>query len=245
MIDVVWKISSNGKWGQHECLRYSIRSVVKNFKDLGKICIVGTKPEWASDEIYHIPAEDIYKKNKDASIIEKLILACKDNSLSSNIINISDDQLIIHPINSSFLRPFTIDSDLRRMSSKKGISKYGLRVQNTISALKKNGITNPHCYEIHCPVLINKQKYIEVMQKFDYSRGVGMVGNSLYFNSITNNGEYPIENYRAFFKRNPTTSQIISECRGKLFLGYQRRALNKNLKEYLKQRFPDKSIYEK
>lgn len=241
--DVVWKISSNGKWGSHECLRYSIRSVVKNFKDLGKIVIVGTKPDWIQN-IHFIPCDDPYKKNKDVNITNKLILAASQDWITPDFVNISDDQLIIHPINSSFLRPFTIDSDLRRMTNSKKTSKYGLRVKNTINVLKSHGLPT-HCYECHVPMLLNKEKYIEALSKFDYTKGVGLCGNTIFFNYLGDNGEQPVENVRAFIRKGLPMSKIITECRGKLFLGYQRRALNNNLKNYLKQRFPEKSIYEK
>lgn len=239
-IDAVYKISSNGKWGSHECLRYSIRSVSKNFKDLGRIVIVGTKPDWIQN-IHFIPCDDPFKKNKDANITNKLLLAASQDWITSDFVNISDDNVIIHPINLSFFRAYTINSDLRRMERGRGISKYGLRVKNTISALKNNGIENPNFYDCHIPMLINKEKFKEIFEKYDR----GLCANTIYYNNLINNGEQPVENVRAFIRKGLPMSKIITECRGKLFLGYQRRGLNNNLKTYLKQRFPEKSIYEK
>ena len=79
------------------------------------------------------------------------------------------------------------------------------------------------------------------MSKYDK----GLCANTLYFNNMLDNGEQPIENIRCFIKRSYTIGQIITACRGKLFLGYQKRALNNNLKEYLRNTFNQKSIYEK
>lgn len=243
-LSVVFKVGSANKWGGNEKLelKYAIRSVVKNFKDLKEVVIVGTKPDWFIG--YHIPCDDPFKDNKDSNIILKILKVCADERISENFMNISDDQLIIYPINSSLFKPWTIDSDLRRMGKAKKASKYGMRVLTTLSTLKKEGLPT-HIYESHCPVILNKEKYKEILSKYDFTHGKGYVGNTLYFNNILNNGEQPVENVRGFIKKNMTMGQIITECKGKLFLGYQRRALNENLKNYLKQKFPEKTIYEK
>ena len=97
MIDVVYKLGIGSKFNNKE-LKYSLRSL-KNFKNLGTIYIVGEKPHWIDkDIVVHIPASDPYAVNKDANLIQKLMLACNDFNLSEYFLNFSDDQLILKPI---------------------------------------------------------------------------------------------------------------------------------------------------
>ena len=79
-IDVVYKLGLNPDWGNYEELRHSLRSLC-NFENLGNVFIVGQKPDWIQ-EVIHIPALDSYKRNKDANLINKLILACSNPLLS-------------------------------------------------------------------------------------------------------------------------------------------------------------------
>lgn len=240
--DVVWKIGDKNKWGNKEELRYSIRSIVKNFKDLRNIVIVGTLPNWIQN-VKHIPFSDDYS-SKDINIIRKLLAVCDDAEVSDNFVNISDDQLIIYPIGTSLLKAYTINSDIRRIPSSKFKNEYARRITSTLETLKKEGLPI-NLYEGHIPYLLNKIKYKQILSKYDFAKGNGLCGNTLYFNNFLNIGEQPVENVRAFIKLNCPTSQLIAKSRGKLFFGYQKRALSKTLKEYLKNKFPEKTIYEK
>lgn len=82
MIDVVYKLGNGSRFDDAE-LRYSLRSL-SNFRDLGKIYVVGKKPAWIKNVI-HIPAGDPYKSNKDANIINKIILAATHSDITANI----------------------------------------------------------------------------------------------------------------------------------------------------------------
>lgn len=242
-IDVVWKVGERSKWGNKEELRYSIRSVVKNFKDLRNIVIVGTLPDWIQN-VKHIPFPDEYK-NSDINIIRKLLAVCDDPEVTENFVNISDDQLIIYPIGAGLLKPYTINSDIRRIpTGTKYKNDYAKRVLATLETLKKEGLPT-NMYEGHIPYILNKTTYKNILSKYDFTKGHGLCGNTLYFNNFINVGEQPVENVRAFIKQNMPTSKLIEKSAGKIFFGYQRKALSETLKSYIKGKFTEKTIYEK
>src|ERR1035438_10130107 len=91
-VDVVYKLGS-GSDNNNDELRYSLRSLSK-FRDLGKVYIVGYKPDFIQNVI-HIPMEDIFKSNKDANLIEKLSAAAKCPDISDCFLNMSDDQIFL------------------------------------------------------------------------------------------------------------------------------------------------------
>ena len=113
-VDLVYKIGSKCDWSNYEELRYSIRSAMENFEDLGKIYIIGNSPEWIDkNHVIYIPCEDPYKRNKDANLINKLILACSNERLSNSFVNMSDDMFFLKNIkfvriNRIMLNEFTI-----------------------------------------------------------------------------------------------------------------------------------------
>jgi hypothetical protein len=74
-IDVVYTLGTESSWQDNE-LRYSLRSLERNFPDLGRVWIVGHKPAWLTG-VVHIPMADVHKQNKDANLIDKILAACR------------------------------------------------------------------------------------------------------------------------------------------------------------------------
>jgi hypothetical protein len=175
MLDVVYKLGTKCGIKNYEELRYSLRSL-ENLSGLGRVFIIGVKPDWVTNVI-HYSFPDSYTQNKDANLINKILFACTRSILSEEFLNFSDDQYLIKPVSiEDFREPPHCDH------KPGGIAKWFQRMDNTIAALAKAGKPGV-CYEAHCPYLINKKEY-PVVLKYNYGEGVGMCGNSLYFNSI-------------------------------------------------------------
>ena len=68
--DVVYFLGSESANQDWE-LRYSLRSIARNFLDLRKVFIVGHKPRWLTG-VEHLAVPDRYTNNKDANLIDKL-----------------------------------------------------------------------------------------------------------------------------------------------------------------------------
>jgi hypothetical protein len=172
VLDVVYKIGSKPNLKNYEELRYSIRSL-KNIP-LRNIFIIGKKPDWITGVIHHDLA-DPYKHNKDANLINKILFACTLPELGSHFLNMSDDQYILKPMTpQDFVNP---PESTHLYKPQRGVRWYD-RAKNTMT---KSGFTT--LFEAHCPYMIEKSKYAVVLN-YDYGEGVGMLGNTLYFNSI-------------------------------------------------------------
>ena len=60
-MDIVYIIGKGSKWNNQE-LKYSLRSIAKYGINIGKVFIVGYKPNFVSDEVIYIPCDDIGEK---------------------------------------------------------------------------------------------------------------------------------------------------------------------------------------
>ena len=241
-IDVCYKIGWDKKWKDYECLRYSIRSAAKNFKNLRNVVIVGELPDWASSEIVHIKAHDPYK-DKDSNIIHKLLITSREESISDDFVNMSDDQFFLQPVNLEQLYPYNLDSDLEKMAAVKKVSPYGKKIQNTLRILGEQGLPT-HDYECHIPMLINKAKYLEILSSYAYDKDM-LCGNTIYFNNLEHFKEIPVENVRAYFRRQTNKNNIERLTKGKLFLNLKKTALNEPMKNFIQGNFPEKTKYER
>lgn len=240
--DVVYKLGSGSKHDNLE-LRYSLRSL-QNFKDLGKVYIVGFLPQWITNVI-HMPLEDVFLHNKDGNLVNKIILAGSHSDITTEFINMSDDQVFLIPCTyEDFTIPY-YDNKLINFTPEQKLNRWKTRLRNTVNALQGKGLT-ANCYEAHIPTLINKNDYLKSVFQYPYPEGQGMCGNTLYFNTIKKLGKSLPDNFATRLEDPIVSYQALEElCNGRLHLNYSENATNENLLLYLKNNFSEKSIYEK
>lgn len=244
MIDVIYKLGVGSKFEDKE-LRYSLRSL-SNFKDLGNVFIIGHQPNWINyDHIIHIQAQDCYLSNKDANLINKIILACLDNRLSDQFLHFSDDQVLLQQVDKVFFeRPLVDNSHISNITGPgKKLNRWQQRLQNTVNKLKERGYQY-NCYEAHIPYLIDKNKYPGVLFRYDYGFDRGYCGNTLYFNTTKAHGKDKRECDVARIEKQHSLEQLIKFCDNKLIFNYTDGAINQDLFVFLQKQFPNKSKYE-
>ena len=136
-------------------LRYSMRSLqnVKNWN--GEVFVCGDKEDWFSDQITvidtfkrsHIKAEDV--RNKMRAIIA-------DKRVPDDFLFFNDDFFITEPTE---IKPL-YDGKLKSFA---GFNTWLRAKSDTRDYLITQGIEDPKNYELHVPIIINKQKYTSVL----------------------------------------------------------------------------------
>jgi len=239
-MDVVYPISGGyhgkkklgSKWDDNE-LRYSLRSLDQHFTNMGRVFIVGHKPEWLTG-VVHLPAEDTHRRNKDANLIDKVLLACR-SGVSSTFLRLSDDQCLLKEWDGLNAR------HMGNATGRKG-GKWWRRMRRTCDYLQSHGRPT-YFYDCHAPAPVDRDTFIQVAGEADYQTPPGMCINTLYFNSVgiprTNmNGQ------KAAFHRPTKSKRLRRGVRGKLFLGYSEKGTNEAMKQFLQERFPTPSRFE-
>lgn len=159
--DLVYIVKKDEK---NEDLRYSLRSVEK-FVPHNKIWIVGYKPSWVTN-VEYLPV--IQNGNKWNNSITNILAACNCTKISKEFILMNDDFFAIKPI-SNLLDSINVSLGLLQNAvneheAKKSDSAWGKAFKYVNELLKDLNIEEPYYnYESHTPLLINKQKYLEVM----------------------------------------------------------------------------------
>jgi hypothetical protein len=240
-MDVVYPISGGwhgkkrlgSKWNDNE-LRYSLRSLEQNLQGMGRVFIVGHKPEWLTGVI-HLPAEDVHRRNKDANLIDKVLLACR-SGVSETFLRLSDDQCLLQPWDGLDVW------HMGEASGRRG-GKWWRRCQRTCDYLKSMGRPT-YFYDCHVPAPVDRDSFAKVMDSTDYQPPPGMCINTLYFNSIDIPREQ-MAGQKAAFHRATKLRRIRRTVRDKLFLGYGEAGTNEAMKRFLQQRFPEPSRFER
>jgi len=236
-MDVIIPHNTSSYWECNE-LRYCLRALETNFMDLRDIYIVGDSPAWTK-KVINFPAEDVYKNNKGACIINKILSSIDAKFISDDFLFCSDDQIMLKPMFKEDIHPYyTYDLIGNRFN---GYNKFWKKcLVNTRRALRKEKLPCLN-YETHTPKIINKSLFKSVMDKYDWVN-VQYPTHSLYFNNIIKNPIKMPDNYRAFFNQEGMDLSVLDN---KSFLGFNDIGLSWKLQNKLEELFPYKSRYEK
>lgn len=166
--DIVYILGTGSKWFNNE-IRYSIRSLEKNLKNRGRIFIVGEWPHFLDTKrVIHIPAVDP-AHHKLLNAMHKIRLACIDRRVSEEFILMNDDFFFLKSTDKiTHYNMGTLKEGEENHRTKTGY--YYRAIKETIEYLEKAGVKDPVSYELHYPMVINKEKFLEVIEPLYYAQ---------------------------------------------------------------------------
>ena len=245
LIDVVYPIGTGSRWDNNE-LRFSLRAIEKYGRNVGKIVIVGVLPDFLDNQVIHIPVKDFFSPsvNADGNIIKKVLAACTDMRISEDFLFINDDHILLKEIKLNEVPNFHKGNMNEYQENYWKLNYWRSRLKKTRDTLNKMGLTAYH-FDCHTPIICNKKKFIEAMEKFNYSEGVGLTMKSLYGNLYykDNCKLLSYEKKTIFVKFDEL--QIDARLKHAQFLSFNDTGLNESLKIWLFKKFPEESKWEK
>lgn len=241
-IDAVYVLGPGSVWGADNELRFSLRALSENAVDLGRVFIAGVLPPWAVN-VTHIPADDIYRHNRDANIFHKTKLACECPEISDEFLFINDDHFLTGVISCAELPPFSkgcLSNNSKMFTARAG--SYLRRLKRTYNELKSRKLSTWH-YDIHCPIRFNKRKWLETMGQYEWNTEYGgFVMKSLYGNTL-GLGYHHMSDCK--IKTPHKEDEILEKTTGRWVFSVGDDGLNGACKNILRKMFPKPSIYEK
>jgi hypothetical protein len=238
--DVVYVLGTGSNWRNNE-IRFSLRSVDKNLKGIGKIWIVGKKPPFVKN-VNHVPYPDELANNADGNIIRKVLRVCQEESLTENFLFINDDHLIMKEVMAGEIPPYrkmdmaNLPDEYFQDNSWRG------RLWRTKNILLKMGYTAYH-FDCHVPIVFNKKIFPEVISKFNYEKDTGYTMKSLYGNVIHPDAP-ELKGRKVVIFRPYVLSDIKDKVKGRAFVAFNDDGLKVQLKEWLYRQFPEPCRFE-
>lgn len=153
-IDLVYILGTGSRWNDNE-IRYSLRSVQNYFPNVGKVFIIGECPDWATN-IIHIKAPNKYD-NKLLNARMKYLEAATNKQISENFILMNDDFFFLKEVKKipNYSRG-TIEEMMKQHPTKNGY--YYRSLWDTHKRLDGMGIKDSIDFEVHAPIIFNKEK---------------------------------------------------------------------------------------
>jgi hypothetical protein len=172
------------KDGDNEELRYSIRSVMASFPD-AKVWVVGGKPSWYSGNFIFIQQ----RSAKYINAVNNLKAICSSEEISEEFVLMNDDFYIVEKINS--VETFHGGLLLDKINTYKKITQqsgYIFKLEKTFDKLRDLRMTSPLDYELHVPMVMEKQKLKTVLK-----HGSEFLWRSMYGNMFNVGGEEMVD----------------------------------------------------
>lgn len=238
-VDVVIPLAGDTT-GNFEELKYCLRSIDKNVKDLGQVYILGPyQPRWLQRAKF-LYIDDPHKRNKDANIINKVLTAIRVFNLG-NFIFWSDDQVLIQETYLGNMPPVYNIRPPDAFRAKEG-NRWHARVGNTFDYLESRDIHLPYNYESHVPQRYDGQKVLEVMKDVDYGKLPGYSINTLFMGLLGVTGGINQNAIKATSEANyDNLTQLNDRI---LFYGYDTAGFKLKAREMVSKMFPDKCRFE-
>lgn len=181
-MDILYIVGNGSKHDNAE-LRYSLRSICKYGKNIGKVIVAGQPPEWLSDEVETLKVEDKYnyKHNNILNCIEHVVDA---NMVHGDFLYSSDDHFYIKEVDFDKY-PFYIKSNHLRNNVEKtdAFYRYHASLVETGQLLRNNGFDDAN-FSQHCNTHMNAdiiKSHKEMLHK-SYEMPLGAEPTSLVMN---------------------------------------------------------------
>ena len=236
--DIVIPLGSGSRYNNFE-LRMALRSIACYAMNVRDIYIVSAAlPDWVCN-VKTLNVPDRHLHNKDANIIDKLLAAAMLPELSGKFLFWSDDQLALHRFDAAQL---PISCNPRKYEHFRSNKVWHRRMRNSFEYLHKQHISLQCNFDTHLPMPVKKELFIQAMRQADYSTEPGYCVNTLYC-GLTRQQGFIEQKHLKYTAETPEKLNKLPE--DKLFLGYNDNAMQSDLPELLKIRFPEKCKYEK
>lgn len=235
MIDVIVPMNNRSEWNNNE-LRYALRSAEQVLGDIiRRVFIIGTLPN-SIKNVVHVPFRD--KSTFPATnIYRKLMNICLHHDVSDGFIFMADDQYLLNGFMfdaAYYSQP--LEDELRYHPN----PIYKRTLRNTLQALLDLGKPTMN-YDIHLPLLMNKQVFIEAMRQVDWVRqDYGYCIKSLYCNIAEVHG---VKTFDAKVRSGQTLEYYHEFMKTRVGISSSDH-VNQDFKNLLNQLYPKKSKYE-
>lgn len=252
-MDVVIPLIKDTYWGD-ESIRYTLRSIEENYKDCGKVIIIGHRPSWLdTDKVVWIKHDNQHLKDKIRNfraydISCKLSIVVDIREISNPFLYTYDDVCFLKPVHDDeFFQPLAYSERVNPNGSA-NTAKWRRLLMNTLEMCRKEGYTTYH-YETHLPRAFEKRNLKELIEDFNLKRNPYLF-SSLYYNKYF--GGVPkfltrdMPSYKASFLHRINEPHIVDALiKGRTFLNYDDQGLTPLLQEKIKSFYPKKSSYER
>ena len=152
--------------GKNVELVYSLRSVEKNFP-YKRIIFYGGKPDGITPDLHVSVNQD--QQTKWQNVRKMMTIACQDDDITPNFWLFNDDFFVMRKQKEP--KNYYDGTLAGRIAQIEKVvfgrrTNYSNQLRHLAETLKEAGIEKPLNYAVHMPMLINRKKMLETLEKY-------------------------------------------------------------------------------
>lgn len=220
----------------NEELRYSLRSLEKNFKGINKVWFYGGKP------MYFHPDKQVIVNQKGPTkwdnVRNMMRSIAENDDITEDFVLFNDDFFVMKPVETlPAYRYKTIESLCEWVEKQRNLnhpSSYTNNLRDVAEELKEAGLPT-YNFALHLPIIINRKKLLEVLERFPNTKSP----RSVYGNAYLVDGAVVRKDVKIFRSQDmpPEDTDYIS-TEDYVFA-------NGRVGKMIRAKFPDKSRWER
>ena len=221
---------------QKDELRWSIRSVLANYRDATppQITVVGDRPKWYCGHHIHVPRVAPGNNRAFRDSLNKLIVALESDEVADTFTWIMDDIYFIHPVRPADIAQPRYDSKFceQRMARWRPSNRWQRIKRDTIKAIGKLPVWD---WATHLPHVVRKDRLRETLQRYDVPNRL-LLWELLYGHDHYRGGRY-YSPFFARFLRAQNYRQLVAHSQKSVVWNNAEGAWNEALRAFLSDRF--------
>ena len=233
--DIVYAVKDSGP---NEELRYSLRSVEKNWGPHGVVWIFGGCPENLRPD-RHVPVAMLPELSKWENTHRLLRTICQNDEITEDFWYFNDDFFVMKPTSEDMPQQYnnTLGDVVRTVEGYKGgVTEWTKRLRTLMDLADREGFGTIN-YEVHRPILINRRRMLEVMDLYHGTPCLRSLYGNCYDIGGENTGDILITDRHAGIEWVKKMDPVFISTTEDSFPGPVGR--------YIMERFPEKCGYEK
>lgn len=178
-MDIVYVVKDSA---YNDELRYSLRSVAKNFPHR-KVYFYGGKPVGLKPDVQVVVNQ--VGDTKYDRVQNMLKMICENDDISDDFVLFNDDFFVLNKQEDPFPRRVSVDTladYIVWIEIKNGMrpTPYTAELKKTLAEIWKKGFACPESYELHVPMVLNKKKLLNVINSCNGLHGIRTIYGNMY-----------------------------------------------------------------
>lgn len=228
MVDIIIPYKRS-RWDDSEIM-YCLRGIEKYLSGFKNIYIIGDKPKSVPCNIISVPFENELRRSyKERNIYLKLLWAVESEEVSDPFLFFNDDHFLLSNSEASRFPNYYG----RWPKSRDDV--YGETMRNTRELLP-----DAEFYDVHCPLLIHKKRFIEKVARADWEKKNGYCLKTLYAHGLE--GQH-YEDLKIYYQY--PMNDLRRMIAGRKWFSADDGARGPEMLELLEGLYPNKNVYEK
>lgn len=238
IIDIVYVLGT-GSISMNNEIRFSLRSLEKYVTGWRNVYIIGERPKWIKDVIYHKVVDKSKQDHcKALNILEKIKFACNLPDLSDEFLFINDDHFFTDYTDAAAYDYYYADEEMTNIiENRPNTDNYRSIINKTTQIWPKT-----HYFDIHKPIRYNKNTFLAMCDAIDFNKSDnGYLIKTSYCNFAKVKGVYSPD---CIIRKKMNRDEIDKMTLFTDVFSIHDEAINKDLINYFDQNYPIPSRFE-